>query len=405
MEVKRLPPCPDYDIRGTEHWLEEMAAKGFRLCRGHAFQYGFAYFVTEPPQSLRYRLVPAKCISATLANPNTAPNEPDAETVKFHADFGWDYVTYRGQFWIFCCADPDAPELNTDPRVQAIALETVEKRLRSHLFWFLLYGLVITNGHRMPFFSTLLWAGWYAHAPRLILIGLIILAWLPGLVHIIRFRKQLKQGIFPQAHPTGSPAKTYAMHLLRVGILVFWIASVIFLSPDYTKYGDKLTAEQASELSYITASDLFPEADVVHISSSNYIYEWSTDASDACLKLGEHFRLEFPEGTSVSGTWTLNRFETDAPWIAAGYAREVRFFDRLRGFFQGSFDPIPMTVEGADWVGAYHIDSDYYKYPMDVILLRKGNVVLEASLHLFGELSNGPALEEIAAVLIANEGG
>lgn len=27
MEVKRIPPCPDYDIRGTEKWLEDMAQR------------------------------------------------------------------------------------------------------------------------------------------------------------------------------------------------------------------------------------------------------------------------------------------------------------------------------------------------------------------------------------------
>lgn len=403
MEVKRLPPCPDYDIRGTEHWLEEMAAKGFRLCRGHAFQYGFAYFVTEEPSQTRYRLVPAEKIPQRIATPNAYPEEPDQETIRFHADFGWDYVTYRGQFWIFACTDPQAPELNTDPRVQAIALETVEKRLKVHLFWILLYGLIMNSGHQLPFFETLLWAGWYSHVPKLLFLLCALLAWLPGLVHIIRFRKKLKQGIFPDEHTAHSPAKTYALQLLRTGVFVIWIGAIILLMPDYTKYGDELTAAQAAELDYITAADLFPEAEIVHISSSNYIYEWDTDAAPACLDLGEHFRLTFPDGTTVNGYWNLNRFETDFDWIAAGYCREARFFERLRGFFQGSFDPIPMNVEGADWVGAYHIDSDYYKDPLDVILIRKGNVALEASLHLFSEHPDAPSLEEIAAMLIANE--
>lgn len=42
---KFIPPYPDYDIRGTETWLEEMALKGYFPEPGQAFRYGFANFV------------------------------------------------------------------------------------------------------------------------------------------------------------------------------------------------------------------------------------------------------------------------------------------------------------------------------------------------------------------------
>ena len=29
--ILRLPPCPPYDLEGTESWLSEMAARGWRL--------------------------------------------------------------------------------------------------------------------------------------------------------------------------------------------------------------------------------------------------------------------------------------------------------------------------------------------------------------------------------------
>ena len=394
MEVKRFPPCPDYDIRGTEHWLEEMAAKGYRLCRGYAFQYGFAYFITEAPRKIRYRLVPIRKIRSTIADPSALQEEPDAETVKFHADFGWEYVTYRGQFWIFATEDPNAPELDTDPQVQAIALKTVEKRLRTHLLALLFYGLVWNIGHHMPFFATLCWAGWYAHVPKAIFLLCAVVAWLPGLIHIIRFRKQLKQGIFPEYTGHYAKRKALAIQILRFSFVGIWVIASLLLMPDYTKDGELLTPELAAEAHAVTAADLFPEAEVTYTSKHNVIYTWQTDAADA-LKLIEGFKLSFPDGTQVTGYWNLCRYETTFSWIAAGYARETRWVEWLRGGREG----IPLKMEGADWAKAYRMRGENIQ-PHDVILIQKGNVFYSASLTLYGIPADEPTLEEIGALLL-----
>lgn len=402
MEVRRIPPCPDYDIRGTEHWLEDMALQGYRLCEGHAFQYGFAYFIKEQPRAIRYRLVPVEKIPQRLFSPNAYPEEPDEETLQFHADFGWKYCTDRGQFWIFSCDDPAAPELNTDPRVQAIALETVEKRLRSHLLSFLLYGLfMLAPGHRMMFFSTLLWAGWYAHVPKLLFLAAVLLAWLPGLVHIVRFRRKLKQGIFPEQHSAYSPAKTFALQALRFSVLAIWFVSSLILMPDYTKAGEGLTPAAASELPCLTVQELFPEAEVQYISNSNWIYQWDTDAAPSCLTLQEHFRLTLPDGSTTTGVWSLKRFETTASWIAAGSARENRFVYWLRG----GTTSLDGAVEKADWSSVFHVDNDKrYSMTFDVVEVQKGNVVIEAYLKLYDEFPIQYTPEELGTLLVEKEG-
>ena len=398
MEVKRFPPCPDYDIRGMEHWLEEMAAKGFRLCRGYAFQYGFAYFITEAPRQIRYRLVPAENVGNSLATPSATLKEPNEETLKFHADFGWHYVTARGQFWIFCCEDPDAPELNTDPRVQAIALKTVEKRLVSHLFWLLLYGLVMNVGHKMPFFSMLLWVGWEAHVPKMFFVVFALIAWVPGIIHIMRFRKKLNEGVFPEHTGRFAIVKNCVMYILRCGFVVVFFLMVVLMYPDYDHSYPALTTEQMAQLPVITIADLYPDAQVKH----NHYLPWSTDAAPSSINLQERFRLTLSDGTTISGYWDLERYETSADWIAAGFGFETRFLERLRG----KFEDIPMTVEGADWVGSYHIDAPKrYQNPHDVILIRQGNVIMKATLYFYEDFPDAPTLEEIAAILIANEQG
>ena len=118
----RLPPCPSYDVEGTESWLSAMAEKGYVLAKD-GFLFGFAAFEKAQPQKLRYRLQASQQPIGALSE-NTLPE--DAEDL--YASFGWRYVCARGQFHIFCTDSPDAPELNTDPRVQAIALDVVRKR-------------------------------------------------------------------------------------------------------------------------------------------------------------------------------------------------------------------------------------------------------------------------------------
>ena len=91
----RLPPCPDYDIEGTESWLSDMAASGLHLSRDGFFA-GFAIFNKETPRAMRYRLDAAPKKAGLFAE----GAEPDEEAVSLSAASGWDYVTARGQFLI-----------------------------------------------------------------------------------------------------------------------------------------------------------------------------------------------------------------------------------------------------------------------------------------------------------------
>lgn len=54
----RLPPCPAYDVEGTESWLESMAAEGWQLSED-GFVLGWAVFQRSEPVRLRCRLAAA----------------------------------------------------------------------------------------------------------------------------------------------------------------------------------------------------------------------------------------------------------------------------------------------------------------------------------------------------------
>ena len=42
---------------------------------------------------------------------------------------GWYYVTAVGDFFLYACEDSDAPELNTDPQVQALSLRYAKRQV------------------------------------------------------------------------------------------------------------------------------------------------------------------------------------------------------------------------------------------------------------------------------------
>ena len=399
MESRRIPPCPDYDIRGTEKWLEDMALKGCVLCKGHAFQYGYAYFDRSEPRRIRYRITPAKKVPQRIISPNSWPEPPDQETLDFHGQFGWEYITYRGQFWIFACEDPSAPEMNTDPRVQAIALEVAEKRLKEHFLWLVVYGVIAIAGRAPLFCTTLVQYGLSHYWPVPVFLILACIAWLPGLLHIIRFRRYLKQGAFPENVTCPSERKAHAQFIARFLPMVWLIFGMWTTSQNPQRYGDTLTPEIAAQLPYVTVSDLFPDARVEYSDEYNALFPWETDSA-LCIQLTEDFRLTFPDGTSVAGWWSFDRYETASDWIAAGFARETRFIDWLRG----DTTRIPLAPEDADWLRAYHVNSSrWIRLPHEELLIRKDNVVILCSLYLEEEIPDGYTLEELGAFLIAHE--
>ena len=116
-----LVPCPDYDVEGTECWLTDLAREGLLLKKDGLFA-GVAVFERAVPQRVQYRLEAAQKDTGLLGD----GYEPDPEQVELCAQYGWEYVARRGEFYIYRSHDPAARELNTDPAVQALALKAVK---------------------------------------------------------------------------------------------------------------------------------------------------------------------------------------------------------------------------------------------------------------------------------------
>lgn len=117
----KLAPFSIYDVAAQQAWMEDQAARGYFLDgRGR----WFATFTKGKPKVVRYRMEPA----------GRKEDIPDLERREVYRSLGWDYVcTVGGTFYVWRCDDPNAPELNTDPVVQASAYDRLFHRLRRHV--------------------------------------------------------------------------------------------------------------------------------------------------------------------------------------------------------------------------------------------------------------------------------
>ena len=107
-QIRRIPPCPDYDLEGWQSWLEDLAEEGYLP---EKFGTTFTYFNKAEPQTVRYRLQP-------LPKQKT----PTPEELSLTEEYGWTYVGTHRYFAVFSSADPNTRELDTDPQVQAITM-------------------------------------------------------------------------------------------------------------------------------------------------------------------------------------------------------------------------------------------------------------------------------------------
>ena len=119
----RLTPCPAYDVEGMESWLSDLAAEGLFLTQD-GFFFGFGFFERDTPRRVKYRLQASEAPGGFFAD----NDEPDKEQQELTEALGWEYVSRRGEFYIYRSREEGVRELNTDPEVQAITVKQVQKR-------------------------------------------------------------------------------------------------------------------------------------------------------------------------------------------------------------------------------------------------------------------------------------
>ena len=103
MKKRFLMPEAYWDTALLERWLEEKAVQGWRPVSFS--RYGSGKFEPAEPRKLRYRLEPLR----------TETYDAQCEREEPYREMGWEPAGILGDYRVYACADPQAPELFTDP--------------------------------------------------------------------------------------------------------------------------------------------------------------------------------------------------------------------------------------------------------------------------------------------------
>lgn len=382
--VFRRPPCPSYDIEGTEAWLTDLAGSGLMLEKDGFFA-GFAEFRRTEPRRVKYRLEAAQKSASIWSDDGGAP---DAAQVELCAQYRWEYVAKHGEFYIYRSCDPTARELNTDPKVQALALNAVRKRQLSSLLtllvWTVLYPILFL---RTGLFTTILGLGTWRFALLSVLVVWDIVRSFRALVVLSRFQKKLRQGLTP-AHTKNwrqGAARYHASNALRflltltlaVCLLRVWSDSIMDAGRvPLSDYDGTLPFASMRELAEFDGAAVTSRQETMTGLRFNSIESHADWLAPRCVSYHEAAAFTRSDGTVLSGGLYIEYSEAAAPWLAHRLFQERWRYERS----QKSYQPLDTPRLDADEAVTF---SDTLHFPS--VLLRRGNVFLSAYFYQFDD--------------------
>lgn len=390
----RIPPCAKYDVAGMESWLEDMAQKGLFLERDGLFL-GFATFVRGEPETLRFRLE-ATDTNGGLFSPT---HDPPEEILELHYPMGWSYRGRWGQFHIYTTNDPDAPELHTDPRVQALTLAALNKFQRTRLWSFFIYGAMIWYFHGSVLFSlTALWGLGKTAVAMLWLLSFPVME-LRNLVGMMVLKHRLKAGI-PMDHRSDYRKTGPAVY---AGRLARWSAGIFLFCALMGVFSESVLEEKAMDLEdwptplpFAQTEELYPGAEIENGAFINdQVTHWSTWITPENYDYTRWSDVTLSDGTKTTAYLRIYYHEARFDWFALGLAREYAnnqagsVYDRL---FSDS--EAPQALEG--------VEADYavtfYHYNPGIVLCRGNTVIM---IRYSREVERFYTPQELAALYLA----
>ena len=395
----RIPPCPAYDIPGMESWLEDLAAKGLHLSKDGFFGI-LTSFEEGPPKKERFRLEPTDRKGGLFSE----DYDPEDEQVQLLHQMGWTYRARRGQFHIYSSDDPGAPELNTDPQVQAVTMSALtqflRKKVTNALFTTLLYLIL--------YFGDILISSTLLLGTPLVLLFAGLMLWdlgcsLKALMVLVRWRNQLRQG---QPLPHRSDYRRSGWRYLTTEFLrktlwiVFFLCAawrVLYIEVDepYEKIADQ-------HFPFYTVADYYPGAEIKRTESISEFYTWEDLLSPENYDFREYTEVKL--GGETFDCWlSVNYHRTRWEWTARRLAREL-----VSQAGANRLEQTAARIFGDEPVIATEIalpDADYcayfYKHRNDpYMVIQKNNVVIQVNLEIPGSAAE-PTPEELARLILS----
>ena len=315
--VRRLVPCPPYDVEACESWLGDMAEQGLMLERWGGFE---ARFRRETPRPVRYRLTAARLKGNALFIP---PGRPDAGEEALYEEAGWHFVCRQDEFYIYACDDPAAPELHTDPAVQALSLKMA---CRSAVFSFVCWAIVIALRSSELFsgdgFLNLVEYPLTALVFAFCYLSLMLTS-LQNLYCIFSLRRKLKRGLPPDHHKNwrwSAPLHRCANGLWRLALpfLIVLLFCVIF-HPDRSTYL-RNTEEEKAAMPFATMEDLAEGTFVPYDGDGDAFYNSvetrRTLLAPRIIEFRERGRIVQGDDVMLDNYLAVDYYETVSPWLA-----------------------------------------------------------------------------------------
>ena len=264
-KIHRLAPCAHYDVERIESWLTDMASQGFHLMKEPAFM-GFFAFEKGTGAEVRYRLEPKQKLSDG--------KKPDWEQRAMFRDYGWEFVTDYSLFYIYRALSPEAAELNTDPKVQAVSMKGALKQLILPLLIVIhVFCNAITDIFTQPVRHLLNFGIVYTAGYFLVMAGAMCMT-LVRLNHFFRLWRKLKKNI-PLDHRKPWRKTAFLNRFLKAAewIFYFLIFGVILAQCTNSMTGNLRLSDYSEDPPFITIGDLCPEGDyTLHNTTTNRLF-------------------------------------------------------------------------------------------------------------------------------------
>ena len=395
----RIPPCPAYDIPGMESWLEDLAAKGLHLSKDGFFGI-LTSFEEGPPKKERFRLEPTDRKGGLFSE----EYDPEDEQIQLLHQMGWTYRARRGQFHIYSSDDPGAPELNTDPQVQAVTMSALtqflRKKVTNALFTTLLYLIL--------YFGDILISSTLLLGTPLVLLFAGLMLWdlgcsLKALMVLVRWRNQLRQGQ-PLPHRSDyrrSGWRYLTTEFLRktLWIVFFLCAAWRMLSIEVDEPYEKIADQH---FPFYTVADYYPGAEIRRTESISEFYTWEDLLSPENYDFREYTEVK-RNGETFDCWLSVNYHRTRWEWTARRLARAL-----VSQAGANRLEQTAARIFGDEPVIATEIalpDADYcayfYKHRNDpYMVIQKNNVVIQVNLEIPGSAAE-PTPEELARLILS----
>ena len=391
--VIRVTPVGSFDIPELENWLAAMSKKGLRFSTTAGL---LTIFERTEQQIVQIHLEPIR---------GTAEDDPELNAL--YEDAGWQYWgIFRGNFYVFASDDLTA-QAHTDIETHEYSVKRFFKEKAIGGVLLAVANVLLLGLYQNGALWKIDWT-WLKYFPvetfsnnpvlpfLLAALGLLLidLSYLLGLCHLLRYRKDVRNGEVPNRHRKVGRLSAVGLVIL---IPVFINTIQLFSGTDYRPYD--LEGSSFITLTDIEGSDLQLSQNILH--NMDYIAHEGTLLNPESWYFQQY--ATFGENDSPSDVPSLEINITRYP---LNMLAEMRVAELSRQKFDNSgdyqkFDVLDecLYAKREGWTHTSEITGETRTFlPGGILVLRRGNTVLFANYH--GEQDLSVHIEHFAQMLV-----